>query len=122
MVTLQLPLYSPPSLSINLTISTPVNVTSNLIISLLDHSQSLSKVIAALTLIHKVCRTWRRNPNPPTTWSSVKTSILISIISCFASSAETIIANNRLKHLVIQPWMEYTTSQIVVSVHALEFH
>ena len=89
--------------SINLTITTPVNVSSDLIISLLEHNQSLSKVVAPLTFIHKGCRIWRRNPNLPTTWSSVKTSILSFIISCFASTAETIITNNKLKHLVIQP-------------------
>ena len=77
-------------------------MSSNLIISLLEHNQSLSKVVAALTFIHKGCRTWRRNPNPPTTGSFVKTSILSFIISCFASAAEAIIANNKLKHLVIQ--------------------
>ena len=88
---------------INLTIATPVNASSDLIINLLEHSQSLSKVISALFLIHKRCRTWRKDPNPAQTWISVKNSISSSIIKCFSTETEALIATNKLKHLVIQP-------------------
>ena len=70
-----LPSSDLPSRTINLTTAVPVNLSSNLVISLLEHNQSLSKVIAALTFIHKSCRTRRQNPNPVATWSSAKISI-----------------------------------------------
>ena len=37
------------------------------------------------------------------TWSSIKNSISSSIIKCFSADTETLIATNKLKHLVIQP-------------------
>ena len=98
-----LPVSDLPSRTIKLTVTVPVNPSSNLLISLVEHSQSLSKVIATLTFIHKNCRTWRQNPNPVLTWNSVKISILFFIIKSFSATAETLIATNRLKHLVIQP-------------------
>ena len=94
-----LPVSDLPSRTINLTVTGPVNSSSDLIISLLEHSQSLSKVIAALTFIHKSCRTRRQNPHPALT----KISISSFIIESFSATAETLIATNRLKHLVIQP-------------------
>ena len=72
-------------------------------LSLPENTQSLSKVISALTFIYKSCRTWRQNPIPALTWSSLKISFSSFIIKCFSSDAETLVATNRLKHLVIQP-------------------
>ena len=48
-------------------ITIPVNQSQDLITSLLEHTQSLTKLIRAITFIHKSCRTWRANPNPDTT-------------------------------------------------------
>ena len=81
----------------------PVSPSSNLIISLVEPTQSLSKVITALSFIHKSCRTWRQNPNPTQTWSSIKNSIYSFINKCFSADTETLIATNRLKDLVLQP-------------------
>ena len=83
-----------PSRTINLFTAVPVNLSSNLVISLLEHNHSLSKVIAALMFIHKNCRTWRQNLNPIATWNSVKISILSFVIKCFATAPETVIATN----------------------------
>ena len=91
-------------LSVNLTRSIPVNPSQGLIFSLLQHTQSFSAVLKSLTLIHKACRTWRRsrNHNPTTTWSSIKSSIKSSILRCFTSESKLLIANNKIKHLIIQ--------------------
>ena len=101
-----LPVSDLPSRTINLTVAVPVNPSSDFIVSLLEHNQSLSKVIAALTFIRKSCKTWRQNPNPPLTWSSISSSIIKS----FSTAAETLIATNRLKDLVIQPLDVYLVS------------
>ena len=101
---LQSPQVKPPILSVNLTRSIPVNPSQGLIFSLLQHTQSFSAVLKSLTLIHKACRTWRRsrNHNPTTTWSSIKSSIKSSILRCFTAESELLIANNKIKHLIIQ--------------------
>jgi len=85
-------------------INIPVNQSQDLITHYLIHSQSLTKVIRAITLLHKACRTWRakKKPNPDFTWSQVKDSISSSIIKCFIRSGEVIIASNEMKHLVVQ--------------------
>ena len=70
--------------TINLTSTVPVDPSSDLIISLMEHSQSLSKVIAPLTFTHKSCRIRRQNPNTTLTWNFVKTSILSPIIKSFS--------------------------------------
>ena len=95
-------LVIPPTRSVNIITNIPVCQSQDLITSLLEHTQSLSKVIKALTFIHKSCRTWRANPNPVTTWNTVKTSISSSVIRCFARATEIIIATNKMKHLVVQ--------------------
>ena len=81
-----------------------VNQSQDLITHYLEHSQSLTKVVRAITLLHKVCRAWRakKKPNPDFTWSKVKDSISSSIIKCFIRSTEVIIASNKMKHLVVQ--------------------
>ena len=99
---MSLPPHDLPSRTINLVATVPTNPSSDLIINLLECNQSLSKVISALTLIHKTCRTRRLNPIPTTTWNSIKTSILSFVLKCFSSAAETIISANKLKYLVIQ--------------------
>ena len=81
----------------------PVNPSQDLIISLLEHNQSFSNVTKALVIIHKACRTWRANPTPTETWSSVKTSISTFVLKCFVTDSEIVLGNNRLKHLVILP-------------------
>ena len=93
-----------PILSVNLTRLILVNPSQGLILSLLQHTQSFSTVLKSLILIHKVCRSWRRkrNHNPSTTWSSIKSSIKSSILRCFTAESELLIANNKMKHLVIQ--------------------
>ena len=83
-------------------ITIPADQSQDLITRLLVRTQSLNKVIKAITLIHKSCRTWRANPNPDSTWNQIKTSILSSIIKCFVRSTEVIIASNKMKHLVVQ--------------------
>ena len=88
--------------TINLVTKVPTNPSSDLIINLLECNQSLPKVISALTFIHKACRTRRQNPVPTTTWNSIKTSILSSVLKTFSSTTEIIITANKLKHLVIQ--------------------
>ena len=60
-----------------------VNPSQELLVSLLTHNQSLSRVIKALVAIHKACRTWRAEPTPTQTWNSVKNSITTSILRCF---------------------------------------
>ena len=81
-----------------------VNQSQDLITHYLEHSQSLTKVVRAITLHHKTCRAWRakKKPNPDFTWSKVKDSISSSIIKCFIRSTEVIIASNKMKHLVVQ--------------------
>ena len=81
-----------------------VNQSQDLITHYLEHSQSLTKVVRAITLLHKVCRAWRakKKPNPDFTWSKVKDSISSSNIKCFIRSTEVIIASNKMKHLVVQ--------------------
>ena len=99
-----------PTKSINLARLAPVNPSREYILSLLHHEQSLSTVIRALNLVHKVCRSWKNDPNrdglvrrePTNTWSFVKSSILSSVLKCFTTESELIIANNKMKHLVIQ--------------------
>ena len=88
--------------SVNLISTRPVNPSRKVIISLLKNTQSFSKVIKALTFIHKACRAWRANPTPSSSWSTIKSSISASVIKCFTEDAEIIIANNKMKHLVIQ--------------------
>ena len=96
-----LPACDTPTRSVNI-ITIPVCQSQDLITSLLEHTQSLSKVIKALTFIHKSYSTWRANPNPVTTWNKVKTSISSSVIRCFARATEIIIATNKMKHLMVQ--------------------
>ena len=99
-----------PIKSINIAKLAPVNPSREYILSLLHHELSLSTVIRALNLVHKVCRSWKFDPNrngtvrgePTTTWNFIKSSIKSSILKCFTSESELIIANNRMKHLVIQ--------------------
>ena len=78
-------------------ITLPVNQSQDLITHYLEHSQSLNKVVRAITLLHKVCRAWRakKNPNPAFTWSKIKDSISSSIIKCFIRTTESIIASIR---------------------------
>ena len=85
-------------------VNLPVNQSQDLITHYLEHSQSLNKVVRAITLLHKVCRAWRarKNPNPAFTWSKIKDSISSSIIKCFIRTTESIIASNKMKHLVVQ--------------------
>ena len=59
------------SRTINIIAALPINQSSDLTISLMQHNQSLSKVIKALTLINKSCRTWRQNPEPIAPWNSI---------------------------------------------------
>ena len=96
-------LHDLPPRTINLVTTVPTNPSSDLIVNLLERNQSLSKVISALTFIHKACRTRRQNPEPTSTWHSIKTSILSSILKTFSSAAEVVITANKLKHLVIKP-------------------
>ena len=85
-------------------INIPINQSQDLITRYLENSQSLSKVLRASTLLHKVCRTWRAKtqPNPQSTWSKIKDSILSSVVQCFVRSTEVIINSNKMKQLVIQ--------------------
>ena len=92
-----LPACDTPTRSVNIITTIHVCQSQDLIISLLEHAQSLSKVIKALTFIHKA---WRANP--ATTWNTVKTSISSSVIRCFARATEIIIATNKIKHLMVQ--------------------
>ena len=108
-----------PSRTINIIAALPINQSSDLTISLMQHNQSLSKVIKALTLINKSCRTWRQNPQPTAPWNSIKNSILSHLSS--ASASETI-ATNKLKHSSFNPWKASFTSQITISDPNLEFH
>ena len=71
---------------------------SYLIIDLLEHTQSYSRLEAALFFILKCCRTQRQNPIPTQTCASI-----ILHHCCFRAESETFIATNKLKHLVIQP-------------------
>ena len=89
--------------------------------SLPGHSQSLTKVIRAITILHKACRTWRakKKPNPDFTWSKVKDSISSSIIKCFIRSTEVNIASNKMKHLVVQMLKGFITSPTEVSIPVL---
>ena len=99
-----------PIMSINIAKLAPVNPSREYILSLPHHELSLSTVIRALNLSHKACRSWKYDPNrnrtvrgePTTTWNFIKSSIKSSILKCFTSESELIIANNRMKHLVIQ--------------------
>jgi len=97
-----LPACDTPTRSVNIIATIPVNPSQDLIISLLEHSQSFSKVVKALTFIHKACRAWRANPTLAVTWNTVKPSISSSVIRCFAKATETIIDTNKMKHLVVQ--------------------
>ena len=91
-----------PYRQVKLINSMPVNPSHDLIINLLTHNMSLFKVTKALVLIHKACRTWRADPTPDKTWSSIKNSISASVLQCFVRESEIIIATNKMKHLVIQ--------------------
>ena len=91
-----------PTRSVNLVRLAPDNPSREYILSLLHHEQSLSTVIRSLNLLHNVCRSWRNDPNPTATWSSIKSSIMSSVLKCFTTESEVIIANNKIKHLVIQ--------------------
>ena len=99
-----------PTRSINLARLAPDNPSREYILSLLHHEQSLSTVIHALNLVHKVCRSWKNDPNwdgivrgePTTTWSFIKSSIMSSVLKCFTKESELIIANNKMKHFIIQ--------------------
>ena len=93
---------STPIRSVKILNTIMTNPTQDVIISLLEHTQSFSKVIKALSFIHKACRTWRAQPTPTHTWKSVVTSISSSIIKCYSTDSEHIIASNKMKHLVIQ--------------------
>ena len=98
-----------PTRSINLPRLAPDNPSREYILSLLHHEQSLSTVIRALNLLHKVCRSGRNDPNwdgivqgePTTTWSFIKSSIMSFVLKCFTAESELIIAI-KMKHLVIQ--------------------
>jgi len=98
-----LPISENPIRQIKTLTSTLVNPSQELLIRLLTHNQSLSRVIKSLISIHKACRIWRADPNPTQTWNSVKTSISTSVLQCFVKDSEIIIATNKMKHLVIQP-------------------
>ena len=91
-----------PYRQVKLINSMPVNPSQDLIINLLTHNMSLSKVTKALVLIHKACRAWRADPAPDKTWSSIKNYISASVLQCFVRDSEIIIATNKMKHLVIQ--------------------
>ncbi len=99
-----------PIQTVNLVKLSSDNPSREYILSLLHHTQSLSTLIRALNLIHKVCRSWRDNPardrvvqrEPTATWNSIKASILSSVLKCFTTESALIIANNKMKHLVIQ--------------------
>ena len=60
-------------------------------------------MVNGLSIILKACRNYKQNPNPSQTWSSTRSSISSTIISCFKSDSELFIAKNKLKHLVITP-------------------
>ena len=60
-------------------------------------------MINALSVVLKASRNYKQNSNPSQTWSSIRSSILSTIISCFKSDTELFIAKNKLKNLVITP-------------------
>ena len=62
-----LPLHDLPSRTINIISTGATDPSSDLLTSLLERNQSLSKVVKAMTFIHNICRTQRQYPNPNTT-------------------------------------------------------
>ena len=67
------------------------------------NARSFSKGVTALSLILKASKNFKQNPNPSQTWSSTRSSISSTIISCLKSDSELFINKNKLKHLAITP-------------------
>ena len=92
-----------PAVSINRIIATPLNPLSDLLVELLECNQSFSKVLNSLCIIQKGCRKFKQSVNLLLPWSKIRNNISTAIISCFSPQAEVFLAQNKLKHLDIQP-------------------